>query len=164
MLATLAGFGLAGCGFRPLYGTGGEQAGVQDRLGEINVLLIPERNGQLLRQSLMNRLERGGAGAARRYDLSVQYSLAADAIAIQPDNSTSRVRLIATATWSLLAQDAQRRTLASGSAREVDAYNIINQQFFSAELTSTAVQRRMVDALAEQITQQLAVHFTRQSG
>ncbi|MCC6720279.1 MAG: hypothetical protein IT555_20575 [Acetobacteraceae bacterium] len=163
VLAVLAGLGLAGCGFSPLYGSRGTQGAVQDRLGEINVLLIPERSGQLLRQALLARLERGG-GMARRYDLSVQYSLGAEPIAIQPDNSTSRVRLIGTASWTLLAQDGQRRTVASGSAREVDAYDIINQQFFAAELTSTAVQRRMVEALAEQITTQLAVHFSAKEG
>jgi len=40
--------------------------------------------------------------------------------------------------------------------------NIINQQFFAAEITSAAVQRRMVEALAEQIVIQLATHFARQ--
>lgn len=164
MLAALASMGLGGCGFRPLYGSGGEDAGVQARLGEINVLLLPERSGQLMRQALMTRFERGGGGLARRYDLAVQYALGAEPIGIQRDNSTSRVRLIGTATWTLVAQDAQRRTIASGSAREVDAFNVINQQFFAAELTSNAVQQRIVEALAEQITTQLAVHFSRQAG
>jgi LPS-assembly lipoprotein len=164
MLLGAGGLALAGCGFRPLYGTTGDRAGVQEQLGEINVLLIPERTGQLLRQSLIARLERGGTAMARRYDLAVQFALGAEPIAIQPDNSSSRVRLIGTATWALTSQDAQRRTIASGSARDVDGYNIINQQFFAAELTSNAVQRRIVDALAEQITTQLAVHFSRQAG
>lgn len=166
MLGVLASMGLGGCGFRPLYGLRGADAGVQERLGEINVLLMPERSGQLMRQALMTRFERGGGGGgvARRYDLAVQFALGSEPIAIQRDNSTSRVRLIGTATWSLMAQDAQRRTIVSGSAREVDAFNIINQQFFAAELTSNAVQRRMVEALAEQITTQLAVHFSRQAG
>jgi len=167
VLAGLGGLGavvgLGGCGFRPLYGAGPQTAGVQDRLGEINVLLIPERTGQLMRQALMARLERGGSGSARRFDLAVQFGLSSDAIAIQIDNSSSRVRLVGTASWTLVAQDVQRRTVASGVAREVDGYNIINQQFFAAELTSVAVQRRMVDALAEQVTTQLAVYFVRQA-
>lgn len=160
-MALLAATGLGGCGFQPLYGDTGASGAVLDRLAEINVLLIPERSGQLLRQSLLSRLERGGSAAARRYDLAVQFSLSMDPIAIQPDNSTSRVRLVGAVAWMLTAKDAQRRTVASGTAREVDAYNIINQQFFAAELTSNAVQRRMADALAEQITTQLALHFGR---
>ena len=154
---------LGGCGFRPLYGTVGESAEVRERLSEINVLLMPERSGQLMRQALISRLQRGGTGVARRFDLAVQYSLAGEAIAIQPDNSTSRVRLIGTARWTLTAQDGQRRTVTSGAVREVDGYNIINQQFFASELTSNAVQERIANALAEQITMQLALHFSRQT-
>lgn len=164
LLLAAAGAALGGCGFRPLYGSAGDQdAGVQARLAEINVLLIPERSGQLLRQALQARLERGQASVARRYDLSVQYALSAETIGIQQDSSGSRVRLVGTASWSLLAQDAQKTTLASGTAREVDAVNVINQQFFGAELTSAAVQRRMVDAIAEQVATQLAIHFARKA-
>ncbi len=155
--------GLGGCGFQPLYGTAEPDANVQAQLGEVQVGLIPERSGQLLRQALQSRLERGGTGTSRRYDLSVQLSLALEPIAIQVDNSASRVRVIGTANWVLTAQDAQRSTVASGSARESDGYNIINQQFFAAELTNTAVQRRMTEALAEQIAIQLAMHFHRRS-
>lgn len=164
VLLAAIGATLGGCGFRPLYGSGEGDAGVQARLAEINVLLMPERSGQLLRQALQSRLERGGAGIARRYDLAVQFAVASDAIAIQTDNSGSRVRLVGTANWVLSAQDPQRSTITSGTAREVDGYNIINQQFFAAELTSAAVQRRMAEALAEQIATQLAVHFARQPG
>lgn len=162
LLLLAAGAALGGCGFRPLYGGGSEaDAGVQARLAEVNVQLIPERSGQLLRQALQSRLERGQTPVARRYDLSVQYALSAESIGIQQDTSGSRVRLIGVASWALLAQDPQRTTLASGSAREVDAVNVINQQFFAAELTSAAVQRRMVEAVADQITTQLAIHFAR---
>ena len=156
---------LGGCGFRPLYGPGTEAApGVQARLAEINVQLIPERSGQLLRQALQVRLDRGQAPVSRRFDLAVQYALASDSIGIQQDTSASRVRLTGVATWTLLAQNPQRTTVASGSAREVDAVNVINQQFFAAELTGAAVQRRMVESLADQIVTQLATHFARQQG
>lgn len=163
LLLAATGSALGGCGFRPLYGSGAAMdAGVQARLAEINVQLIPERSGQLLRQALQTRLERGQPAVQRRYDLSVQYALSAESIGIQQDTSSSRLRLVGVASWALLAQNPQRTTLASGTAREADAVNVINQQFFAAEVTSAAVQRRMVDAVAEQIVTQLAVHFARQ--
>jgi LPS-assembly lipoprotein len=161
MMLAVTAWGLGGCGFRPLYSSNDAEPGVRARLAEISVDLIPERSGQLLRQALQARLERGGAGTARRFDLAVQLVLAFEPIAVQADNSTSRVRIIGTANWVLRAQDAQRSTVASGSAREVDGYNIINQQFFAAELTNAAVQRRMTETLAEQIATQVALHFSR---
>ena len=162
LLLAASGALLGGCGFRPLYGSGGTaDSGVQARLAEINVQLIPERSGQLLRQALQARLERGQVSVARRFDLSVQYVLSAESIGIQQDTSASRLRLTGVASWALLAQNPQRTTLASGTARETDAVNVINQQFFAAEVTSASVQRRMVDAVAEQIVTQLAAHFAR---
>jgi LPS-assembly lipoprotein len=159
LLLAVAGGSLGGCGFEPLYAEGEGGASVQARLAEIEVALIPERSGQLLRQALQSRLERRNAGAARRYGLAVQLALAFEPIAIQPDNSSSRVRMVGSANWVLTAQDPQRRTVASGAARETDGYNIINQQFFAAELTNTVAQKRLLERLADQITTQLALHF-----
>lgn len=154
---------LGGCGFRPVYGT--RESGsseVQDRLGEVNVLLIPERWGQILRQALQEKMERSGDSAARRFDLSVQVGLSAEPIAVQPDSSVTRIRMIATANWTLMSQGPQRKTLASGTAREVDGFDIINQQFFGAELARQTALRRQMEALAEQITMRLATYFSRQ--
>ena len=160
------GLALGGCGFQPLYGsaTDGAASPVQAGLTQVSVGLIPERSGQLLREALQERFERGSSGIAARYDLAVSYAISGDALAVQPDSSVSRVRLVAAATWSLTAQDPQRRTLTSGTARAMDAFNIINSQLFAADLDSEAVQRRLASAVADQITLQLAAWFDKQAG
>ena len=157
--------GLSGCGFHPLYGStaGGAANPAEAGLSEISIGLIPERSGQLLRQALQERFERGGTGAAARYDLTVGYGISGDALAIQPDSSVSRVRLVGSATWVLTAQDPQRRTLTNGLARAMDAFNVINSQLFAADLDSEAVQRRLAEAVADQITLQLASWFDKQA-
>ncbi len=65
----LAGL-LAGCGFRPVYApaAGGAAGPAAVGLSEINVPVIPERFGQLIRQALQDRFERGGSGGGRLYD------------------------------------------------------------------------------------------------
>lgn len=74
---------LPGCGFHPLYGSNGPAAGpAREGLGLIAVAIIPERAGQLLRQSLQARLDHGDAPPAKRFDLAVSFSFAADAIGI----------------------------------------------------------------------------------
>jgi LPS-assembly lipoprotein len=167
LLLLLAAFvSIGGCGFHPLYesaadgSTGPAQAG----LAQVAVGLIPERAGQLLRQALQARLERGGSGIAARYDLAISYAISGEALAIQPDSSVSRIRLVGSASWSLTAQDPQRRTLTSGVARAFDAYNIINSQLFAADLDNEAVQRRLANAVADQLTLQLASWFDKQAG
>jgi LPS-assembly lipoprotein len=166
LLIFVVGLALGGCGFHPLYGSAGNGAAAPAEAGlsQVSVGLIPERSGQLLREALQARFERGGGGVAARYDLAVSYAVSGDALAIQPDSSVSRVRLMGAAIWSLTAQDPQRRTLTTGTARAMDAYNLLNTQLFAADLDSEAVQRRLADTIAEQITLQLASWFDKQAG
>jgi LPS-assembly lipoprotein len=163
--AAVAGLALAGCGWQPVYGPAAGGAPAQAGLAQTAVTLIPERNGQLLRQALQARLDRGSGAVEQRYALAVSgLSISGEPLAIQRDNTTSRVRLVGVAPWSLTSLGPVRRTLASGQARVVDGYNVINQQYFASDLDSEAVQRRMIDALAEQITLQVAMYFRRQPG
>ena len=51
------------------------------------------------------------------------------------------------------------RRLARGSARAIDGLNILDQQFFAADLENEAVQRRLAEQIADQIVLQLAAYF-----
>lgn len=154
---------LQGCGFHPVYApaaSGGIGAGpVQDELASVAVGIIPDRPGQLLRQALQQRLEQAAPGVAQRYELSVNYSISGEGIAIQQDNSTTRIRLIARANWVLRAQDVARTELTHGLANAVDDYNVFDQQYFAADLSNDAAQRRLANAIADQVTLQLASYF-----
>lgn len=161
LLGAAAGLTLSGCGFRPVYGpTDGPGDGdAATALAQTEVALIPERLGQILRESLRTRFDRGGSATARRYELAVSLGLAGEAIGVQRNSTSSRVRLVGTANWTLYTQTPNRTPLTNGFTRDVDGYNIYNQQYFAADLESEAVQRRMMEALAEKLTLQLAAWF-----
>jgi LPS-assembly lipoprotein len=165
MLALATGATLSGCGFQPVYmPTASGSAGVAQReLAAIEVAIIPDRPGQLLRQALQDRLAMGASGVARRYELHVGFGISGEGIAIQPDTSPTRIRFIGNATWNLVAQDPGRTQLTNGYATTVDALNIIDTQYFAADLSSEAIQRRMAESLADQITIQLAAYFRRRA-
>jgi LPS-assembly lipoprotein len=165
LLSLALGASLPGCGFRPVYmPTASGGPGVASReLAAIDVGIIPDRPGQLLRQALQKRFEGAGGGVVRKYALGVSYSIGGEGIAIQPDNSITRVRLIARGSWTLRAQDPGQTRLTGGLARAVDGVNILNQQFFAADLENEAVQRRLAEQIADQITLQLAAYFRRQA-
>jgi LPS-assembly lipoprotein len=152
---------LAGCGFQPLYmpASNGAPGVAQRELAAITVGIIPDRPGQILREALQERLERGSSGVAQLYDLSVAYGIGGEGIAIQQDSSTTRIRLVARATWTLNAQDTSRRQLAQGSARSIDAYNVLDEQYFAADQENDFASQRLADAIADQITIQLAAYF-----
>jgi LPS-assembly lipoprotein len=124
--------------------------------------IIPDRPGQLLRQALQDRLEMGSSGVARRYELSVAFGISGEGIAIEQNTTVTRLRMIGTATWNLIAQDPGRTRLTSGSAKSVDAINIFDTQYFAADQENEVVQRRLAEALADQITLQLATFFRKQ--
>ena len=163
LLITGAGALLTGCGFQPVYmPTASGNAGVAQReLAAIHVAIIPDRPGQLLRQALQARFEGAGGAAAQRYELRVGFGIIGDAIAIRPDTNPTRIRETGMANWTLVAQDPARSTVTSGSATAVDAYNLIDAQYFASDLENAAVQRRLAEALADQITMQLSVYFRR---
>jgi LPS-assembly lipoprotein len=165
LLALTAGATLSGCGFQPVYmPTASGSGGVAQReLAAIQVALLPDRPGQLLRQALQDRLEMGASGVARHYDLNVAFWVAAEGIAVQSDNTASRLRETGNANWTLMAQDAGRTRLTSGFARTDDALNIFDTQYFAADLENEALQKRIADALADQITMQLAIYFRKRA-
>jgi LPS-assembly lipoprotein len=151
---------LSGCGFHPLYAPSATGTSVaRSGLGQISVALIPERTGQLLRQALQARFDHGDAPIAKKYDLVVGFGIGQEALGIERDNGVTRVRFVGKATWSLLSRDARRATVTSGSARAVDGLNTFDQQYFAQDLESEAVQRRVADAVADQISTQLAYYF-----
>ena len=158
--ALLGSVGLGGCGFRPVYGRA-SAGGVQSSLAAIEVPLLPDRAGQLLRQALQQRFDRG-EGVLKRYVLTVSYGVAADSISIQQDSTATRVREYGTATWFLKAADPAQTLVASGTARALDGVNVIDQQYFEADLASEAASRRIAEAIADQITLQLATYFSKQ--
>ncbi len=156
--------GLSGCGFQPIYmPTATGKAGVAQReLAAVNVSLMYERPGQLLRQALQDHLG-SDSGTPLAYDLHVAFGIGGEGIGIETNNIATRVRLIGTASWTLSARDAAHSTLTSGSARALDGLNILNEQYFAADLESEAVQQRMADLLAQQITIQLAMFFRKRA-
>ena len=163
--ALVLGFALSGCGFQPVYmPTASGKAGVAQReLAAIHVDLIPDRPGQELRQALQQRLELSGSDVKARYDLQVGFSVAGEGVAIQNDNTATRIRLTGTALWTLTAQDSGKTKLISGFAKAVDAMNILDTQYFALDLENEAVQKRIAESLADQITLQLAAYFRKRA-
>jgi len=159
------GTALAGCGFRPLYAPAesGAPGPAAAELAAIYVPVASERPGQLLRQELQQRFEGTGTGIAKRYDLVAYISVSAEAIAIQRDSSSSRVRLVGSAPWALRTLSLEHTVLAQGTSRVLDGYNILNQQYFAADLESEVVIRRVASALADQITTQVGAFFLRRA-
>jgi LPS-assembly lipoprotein len=164
-LAALAGLGwaplLSGCGFQPVYmPTASGKAGPAAReLAAVNVGVIPDRPGQLLRQALQTRFGNDRGGVLAKYDLLVSFGISGEGIAILPDSTPTRIRLIGNANWRLVDITPPRTQLTAGSARALDGANLFDSQYFALDLENETAPRRIADAVADQIALQLAVWF-----
>ena len=155
---------VTGCGFQPIYmrTASGEPGPAQRDLAAVNVAIIPDRPGQLLRQALQERFGSDAGDTPARYKLAVAYSVAGQATNILQSSIPTRVRMIGTANWTLTGVDGTP-TVTSGTAKAVDGFDILDQQYFAADLSTEQTQKRLASALADQITVQLAVFFRRRA-
>jgi LPS-assembly lipoprotein len=73
-LAAMAGFGLAGCGLQPLYGSGSTTAsgaGLSETMAAVDVNPIPGRVGQKVRNELIFSNTGGAYAPTPRYNLKI---------------------------------------------------------------------------------------------
>jgi len=130
----------------------------------VAVANIPERTGQMLRQSLQDQLQAAGAPTVQHYTLNVSYAIAGQSVGIQADTSATRVRLVATASWSLTPIGQPGKKLTFGQATTEDALNVIDEQYFAQDMESSTVNQQLADEIAAQITSQVAVYFKTHPG
>ncbi|MBP0494310.1 LPS assembly lipoprotein LptE [Pararoseomonas indoligenes] len=160
LLAALAApLGLAGCGFRPLYGP--PAAGETDTAPELAAIRLGRtygRTGQILHQALERRLAaRDRSGPAARYELALAPQLAIESQGYRRDGTPTRFRMVMTTTYTLSTLSIPARAVATGSARAIDSYNTIDNEYFASIVSSEEAQRRMAEQVAEDIVLRLTL-------
>lgn len=162
----LAGFsalgGLGACGFEPLYAPGGGSAARRGgataaEMAAVHVAIIPERNGQLLRRDLQESLASGTSGTAARYELKVALQIGVDPEGFRRDGAATRIRLNVVAPWSLYTMAVPPVLVAGGTERAFDAFNLPDNQFFAADASQDAAQRRLVRRIANDVVEKIAL-------
>jgi LPS-assembly lipoprotein len=155
--------GLGGCGFRPLYAPGAMANGrdITEELAAIRVANVQERNGQNLRRALQQRLEDSRPGTPARYELRPSLAALSDLQGYRQDGVISRVRLAYSSEFRLVRLDLPQEELLHATARRFDAFNIPENQFFAADVSRDAAERRLMEGLAEDIIRRLVLEFRR---
>ena len=145
-----------------MYGQGGgrEDAQVSASLAAVKVGLITERQGQLLRRRLEQGLApKGREGVRPQYDLRAGLAYGFELQGFRRDGFPSRVRFNATANWFLFDLGAPPQEITRGTERASDAYDVPENQFFAADVARDTMERQLIEQLAQQILERLALHF-----
>lgn len=149
-------FIISACGFSPVYGT----KSISSEMNAIEIGIIPNREGQIIRNHLIDRLYSGGYPANAQYTLSVSaVTETIVEIGIDKDDEASRAQLRQSATFTLLDKSTKKPVLRR-TARATSGYNILAGQF-TTFVTEADARNQALKAIADDIVIQLELYFNR---
>ncbi len=150
---------VSACGFQPLYGQAPQNKEVSQKLAATYVMPIEGRDGQIVRNELLDRVNPKGIPARASYRLEIKLRSQKQRLAIDQDDSTNRFNLTLTAKYSILSADG-RETIHKGSAQSIASYNVIASDFANLSAQKNA-EKRTALVLAEKIHRQISVYYSR---
>jgi LPS-assembly lipoprotein len=159
-LAVVAGFGLAGCGLQPLYGSGTTTASgtrLAEVMASVDVKPIPGRVGQKLRNELIFSNTGGNYAPETRYKLqiAIRERVIDQLVQISGDARGQVYQLEA----SFKLVDAKNgKVIHSGAAISRAAYNRYQEIFANVRARRDA-ENRAARTIAESIKTQLAAYL-----
>ena len=126
---------LAGCGFRPLYGRNDGPSGAPS-LVEVDIDLIKDREGQILRNFLIDRFQPNGAG---RYRLETALIISEQDLGVAEDATTTRSRVLVTANFKLRYGDRTYRF----SSRGAGSFSTVQSDYGTLVARQDATERSL---------------------
>ncbi len=148
---------LTGCGFRPLYGTHSADPRAAGEMANIYVQPLPDREGQLVRNALLDRLNPKGEPREPRYRLEVKLDVSEAQVALQKDETATRDDVTYTITFTLYEGSVG---LTNGSFTRNFSFDYLNQQYSNISARND-VRARAADEIATEIRNRMATYFIR---
>ena len=157
-LLLVAALVLAGCGYRPLYGTTSETAGVAATLSSITIPEAEDRVGQLIRNDLMSSM-RAGKGEDK-YSLVLKPVVKRSGHIEKPQPSTTRQAITLSVSYELVER-ASGSIVHSGKTFSQASFDVIRQPFADLQAETNATERAVHEVSAD-IRTRLAAYFATQ--
>lgn len=141
-------FFLAACGFQPLYTPKGETANISY---PIKIATIANRQGQLLRNDLVDLLTPEGQPAHPLYILEVILTEVIRDTGINKDETTSRKEAILNA--NIILKDAKTHAIVyQHTTKAINSFSIISQNYYSDLVAQEYAKKEATHLLAQKIT------------
>jgi len=152
------------CGFEPVYGTLGQdnsyEATTESALAQVDIVNIPDREGQYLRNALIDRFYHHARPAHPQYVLSVEpIKERLRGLDITKSSDATRGQLKLTTTMALVDKTTGA-TVLERDLRSITSYNILGSEFTNRVSKQNARENALED-LARQIELQLSLYFKR---
>ena len=151
----------AACGFHPVYGSrdAGDMPVAMD-LNNIAIDNIPDRDGQILRNHLIDRLYGTNRPDKPAYHLAVTLHSSEEDLGILANATSTRSLLNMTADYSLT--DRAGKEILKGAARSVASFDKLDQMYGTVAANQSAHERTLRE-VGEQIVNRLSLYFAERS-
>lgn len=159
---------LSGCGFTPLYGQNSalQQQSVNSKFQETAINIIPNREGQILRNLLIDAMHPYGSPQNPRYHLSISpIKESLRDLDITKTADTTRAQLKLNISMRLFDMSAPKpkngqppKPLLNRGLMTITSYNILASEF-ATQVAEQAARENALNDLSTQIQTQLALYF-----
>jgi len=150
---------LTACGFTPVYGTQANKA-VSTGFNDIDIALIPNREGQFLRNALIDRFYTNGIPTSTNYHLKITpINETTYDFDITVESEATRHQLKLNTTMSLI-DNRTKQTILTRNLLSISSYNVLQSEF-STIVTEQSARENALNDLARQIERQLSLHFSK---
>lgn len=159
-------WGLAGCGFQPLHApmASVQNSSVKQAMAELKITTIADREGQILRNHLLDMMNPLGQPTFPKAHLSIRLDQRKETVTIRKDGTTERYRSVIVAHIQL--RDAHTsKILLTDTLNASNAYYIGESSAVSAYATNVAerdANEKALRLLADQIYLLIAAYYARE--
>lgn len=150
---------LESCGFRPLYTTSGNISNV---CYPIKIKTIKDRNGQILRNQLLDLLTPEGEPEKPKYVLEIDLVESIKAIGVNKDETTSRKEAVLTAKLKL-ADSKSGNIVYAHSLKSINSFEVISQDYYSDVVAQDYAKENALQLLAEKIKLTISTYLDTQN-
>lgn len=147
---------VAACGFEPVYGTHTANGPTVDILNQVAIDNIPDRNGQILRNNLIDRMYSKGRPKKPLYHLKIILTSTLQDLGIQANATSTRSLLDMNASYTLT--DNNQKQVLTGVAHSVTSFNKLSDQYGSLVADESA-QERTIKEVSEQIVNRISLYL-----
>lgn len=158
ILLMVAALVLAGCGYRPMYGSSATSPGVAGSLAAISIPEPTDRPGQLIRNELISSMQVGKA--EEKYLLNLTTTVADNGVIQKKQPAVTREAIMITTNYELIDRSTGK-VVTKGTTFARVPYDVIRQPFADMQAQKDATERAAREVGAD-IRTRLAAYFSKQ--
>ena len=162
---------ISGCGFEPLYQSGGDalDGEVVSKLSDVKIEIIADREGQILRNHLLDKINYQGEPQQPKYFLDTKLKITKDPISYRKDGTVQRYNVQTHVDIKLFAskektneKSNKKQVLYEDSVDRYSSYSVgeITSEFvYASTMSESEAKRRALLLVADEIHLLLATYF-----